>query len=205
MRAVGLAGQGILSAWQTLALPYFTPSCNFNNTPTRIATCPLLFFPTFPVQTPTSHLPQTSQPPFHPLQVSEDPPTIRLLFEHTQTDQDAGMDTFYSSSRENRCVVCGEQGHYLRYRIVPQCYRRNMPFALKSHRSHDVRWGALQAVWAWGLAVFQSLGGSFICGSGGSASLLQQLALLVWRWCNWRCCSVVIIISVCCFGCAAYL
>jgi hypothetical protein len=25
-----------------------------------------------------------------------------------------------------------------RYRIVPQCYRRNMPHGMKSHRSHDI-------------------------------------------------------------------
>jgi hypothetical protein len=100
----------------------------------------------------------TGPPPQHPPvpyqkkrlhQISDDPPTIKLLFEHTTTDQDKGLDSFYTASRENKCVVCGEAGHYLRYRIVPQCYRRNMPHALKSHRSHDVSGVICGALDAW--------------------------------------------------------
>lgn len=34
-----------------------------------------------------------------------------------------GLDGFYSTSRANRCVVCGQEQHYLRYRVVPACYR----------------------------------------------------------------------------------
>ncbi len=30
-----------------------------------------------------------------------------------------------------RCVVCGEGSHYLRYRVVPSCYRRHFPSHLK--------------------------------------------------------------------------
>lgn len=94
--------------------------------------------------------------------VSIDPPTIRLLFDHKNTDQASGND-FYSQSKQNRlrviyvgqvqyclvhgfqftsyntrtlnipfrCVVCGEDGHYLRYRIVPSCYRKHFPAHLK--------------------------------------------------------------------------
>ncbi len=36
--------------------------------------------------------------------------------------------------KSNQCVACGELGHYLRYRVVPSCYRRAMPVRLKSHR-----------------------------------------------------------------------
>ena len=46
--------------------------------------------------------------------VGEEPPTIRLLFEHKNADQQAGLDGFYSQSKTNQCVVCGEDGHYLR-------------------------------------------------------------------------------------------
>jgi cation-transporting P-type ATPase D len=46
--------------------------------------------------------------------VAEEPPTIRLLFEHKSADQQAGLDGFYSQSKTNQCVVCGEDGHYLR-------------------------------------------------------------------------------------------
>ena len=48
------------------------------------------------------------------------------------------MDDYYLHSKENKCVSCGEAGHYLRYRVVPACYRRNFPVQWKSHRSHDI-------------------------------------------------------------------
>eukprot|EP00775_Hariotina_reticulata_P003770 gene3770-4029_t len=70
--------------------------------------------------------------------LKNDPPTIRLLFEHKNADQQVGLDGFYSTSRANRCVVCGQEEHYLRYRVVPACYRRCFPPHLKSHRSHDI-------------------------------------------------------------------
>ncbi|KXZ46857.1 hypothetical protein GPECTOR_40g591 [Gonium pectorale] len=72
------------------------------------------------------------------VQVCEDPPTIQLLFEHQNTDQQTGADDFYTQSKANRCVGCGCGTHYLRYRVLPACYRRPMPPSLKSHRSHDV-------------------------------------------------------------------
>ncbi|CAI5501405.1 unnamed protein product [Closterium sp. Naga37s-1] len=45
---------------------------------------------------------------------------------------------FYIQSKSNRCVSCGESTHYLRYRLVPSCYRHAFPEHLKSHRSHDI-------------------------------------------------------------------
>jgi len=69
--------------------------------------------------------------------VRDEPLTIRLLFEHKKSDQDAG-ERFYTEQKVNRCVVCGEEEHYLRFRVVPACYRRQFPIHLKSHRSHDV-------------------------------------------------------------------
>lgn len=41
---------------------------------------------------------------------------------------------FYTSQKANMCVACGETGHYLRYRVVPACYRKALPERLKSHR-----------------------------------------------------------------------
>lgn len=69
---------------------------------------------------------------------SFEPYTIRLLFQHQMTDTLNGTHEFYAQSRVNRCVSCGEEDHYLRYKVVPACYRRNFPVELKSHRSHDV-------------------------------------------------------------------
>lgn len=68
----------------------------------------------------------------------EDPPAIKLNFMHKTGDQDRGVDDYYLHSKENKCVSCGEAGHYLRYKVVPACYRRNFPVQWKSHRSHDI-------------------------------------------------------------------
>jgi cobalt/nickel-transporting P-type ATPase D len=70
--------------------------------------------------------------------VQEEPLSVQLTFQHRDDDQRAGRHHFYSTARENRCVGCGEKGHFLRYRVVPQAYRRALPAHYKSHRSHDV-------------------------------------------------------------------
>jgi len=71
-------------------------------------------------------------------EVKAEPSTVRLTFQHRDEDQRAGTHEFYTAARINRCVACGEGQHYLRYRIVPACYRKAFPPSLKSHRSHDV-------------------------------------------------------------------
>ncbi|KAM7271020.1 hypothetical protein ACFE04_030234 [Oxalis oulophora] len=69
--------------------------------------------------------------------VHEDPPAIMLLFEPKGRPEDEDND-FYIQSKKNICVGCGEGKHYLRYRIIPSCYRVHFPEHLKSHRSHDI-------------------------------------------------------------------
>ncbi|CAK9158012.1 unnamed protein product [Ilex paraguariensis] len=69
--------------------------------------------------------------------VDENPPAIILLFEPKGRPEDEGND-FYIQSKKNICVGCGEGNHYLRYRIIPACYRMHFPEHLKSHRSHDI-------------------------------------------------------------------
>ncbi|XP_021893704.1 protein RRP6-like 3 isoform X1 [Carica papaya] len=69
--------------------------------------------------------------------VEEDPPAIMLLFEPKGRPEDEGND-FYIQSKKNICVGCGEGNHYIRYRIIPSCYRVHFPEHLKSHRSHDI-------------------------------------------------------------------
>ncbi|KAH0435038.1 hypothetical protein IEQ34_026693 [Dendrobium chrysotoxum] len=64
--------------------------------------------------------------------VEEDPPAIML-----RRPEDEGNE-FYIQSKKNICVGCGEKNHYLRYRIIPSCYRMHFPEHLKSHRSHDI-------------------------------------------------------------------
>ncbi|KAM1666447.1 hypothetical protein ACFX1X_046088 [Malus domestica] len=69
--------------------------------------------------------------------VDENPLAIMLLFEPKGRPEDEGND-FYIQSKKNICVSCGERNHYLRYRIIPSCYRMHFPEHLKSHRSHDI-------------------------------------------------------------------
>ncbi|KAL7000093.1 Protein RRP6-like 3 [Sarracenia purpurea var. burkii] len=69
--------------------------------------------------------------------VDENPPGIMLLFEPKGRPEDEDND-FYIQSKKNICVGCGEGNHYLRYRIIPSCYRIHFPEHLKSHRSHDI-------------------------------------------------------------------
>ncbi|KAK4492815.1 hypothetical protein RD792_000140 [Penstemon davidsonii] len=69
--------------------------------------------------------------------VEEDPPSIMLLFEPKGRPEDEDNE-FYIQSKKNICVGCGEGNHYLRYRVIPSCYRIHFPEHLKSHRSHDI-------------------------------------------------------------------
>ncbi|PKA46709.1 hypothetical protein AXF42_Ash019692 [Apostasia shenzhenica] len=69
--------------------------------------------------------------------VEDDPPAIMLLFEPKGRPEDEDNE-FYIQSKKNICVGCGEKNHYLRYRIIPSCYRMHFPEHLKSHRSHDI-------------------------------------------------------------------
>ncbi|KAI9177536.1 hypothetical protein LWI28_016403 [Acer negundo] len=69
--------------------------------------------------------------------VDDSPPAIMLLFEPKGRPEDEGND-FYVQSKKNICVGCGEGNHYLRYRIIPSCYRMHFSEHLKSHRSHDI-------------------------------------------------------------------
>lgn len=69
--------------------------------------------------------------------IENDPLAIMLLFEPKGRPEDED-NVFYIQSKKNMCVGCGEKNHYLRYRIIPSCYRVHFPERLKSHRSHDI-------------------------------------------------------------------
>ncbi|XP_066390870.1 protein RRP6-like 3 isoform X2 [Miscanthus floridulus] len=69
--------------------------------------------------------------------IEDSPPAIMLLFEPKGRPEDEDNE-FYIQSKKNICVVCGEKSHYIRYRIIPSCYRMHFPEHLKSHRSHDI-------------------------------------------------------------------
>ena len=69
--------------------------------------------------------------------IEDDPPAVKLLFEPKGRPKDENNE-FYIQSKKNMYVGCGESNHYLRYRIIPSCYRMHFPEHLKSHRSHDI-------------------------------------------------------------------
>ncbi|CAO2814378.1 unnamed protein product [Amaranthus hypochondriacus] len=69
--------------------------------------------------------------------MDDNPLAIMLMFEPKGRPEDEDND-FYIQSKRNMCVSCGESNHYLRYRIIPSCYRIHFPEHLKSHRSHDI-------------------------------------------------------------------
>lgn len=47
-------------------------------------------------------------------------------------------DLYYSSPKENRCVVCGTFDNLTRHHVVPHTYRKFFPNSFKSRASHDI-------------------------------------------------------------------
>ncbi|KRX04485.1 Ribonuclease H-like domain [Pseudocohnilembus persalinus] len=76
--------------------------------------------------------------------VSENPLTLRLNFQpNGQTNDQLKMevdaeDGYYTTHRENQCVVCGDKENFVKFHIVPPLYRTHFPNEFKSHRSHDI-------------------------------------------------------------------
>lgn len=68
--------------------------------------------------------------------VSKGPLVIRLTFQ-PRGHGHAG-DIFYTTPRENHCVVCGETQGLSRHHVVPRWYRRHFPDEIKGHSSHDL-------------------------------------------------------------------
>lgn len=70
------------------------------------------------------------------VKTSEDPPTIRLTF--TPEGMGNAGDEFYTSTRDNACVVCGTTEDLTKHHIIPTMYRTHLPEHYKSWSSHDV-------------------------------------------------------------------
>ncbi|XP_045504549.1 exonuclease 3'-5' domain-containing protein 2 [Colias croceus] len=69
--------------------------------------------------------------------VSDDPLTVRLRFE--PAGRSVGkVGQYYQLTKQNRCVVCGEDNSYIRKNVVPREYRKHFPEVMKDHSSHDV-------------------------------------------------------------------
>ncbi len=68
--------------------------------------------------------------------INDDPYTVQLRFSPAGRpfiDRD-----YYTTEKENRCVVCSKGDDYVKKFVVPRDYRRHFPSYLKDHLSHDV-------------------------------------------------------------------
>ncbi|XP_059049171.1 exonuclease 3'-5' domain-containing protein 2 [Achroia grisella] len=69
--------------------------------------------------------------------VTEEPLTVRLRFE--PAGRSVGeVGRYYQLTKENKCVVCGNNNSYIRKNVVPREYRKYFPDIMKDHSSHDV-------------------------------------------------------------------
>lgn len=71
----------------------------------------------------------------------EEPLIVKLNFEPRDRvfDKDEDVDEeFYSTEKENRCVMCGSTEDQSRFSIIPSMYRTHFPAEIKSHNAHDV-------------------------------------------------------------------
>lgn len=68
--------------------------------------------------------------------VCRDPFTIRLNFEPKGRGNEG--DLYYLSDKENKCVVCGEEGEVNKHHIIPKMFRSRMAPHCKGRSSHDI-------------------------------------------------------------------
>lgn len=69
-------------------------------------------------------------------EVSFNPPVIKLTF--NPKGKGNRNDEYMLAPRDNRCVVCGTHDELTRHHVVPSCYRRAFPEALRRHDAYDV-------------------------------------------------------------------
>ncbi|PSN47595.1 Exonuclease 3'-5' domain-containing protein 2 [Blattella germanica] len=69
--------------------------------------------------------------------VTTDPLTVRLTFE--PSGRAVGeVGKYYTTQKENQCVVCGKTESFIRKNIIPHEYRKFFPPVMKDHMSHDI-------------------------------------------------------------------
>ncbi len=69
--------------------------------------------------------------------VCDNPLTLKLCFEPNYSYKN-NSDSFILTEKFNRCVVCGTTAELSMHHIVPRCFRKYFPLALKEHNYHDV-------------------------------------------------------------------
>ena len=68
--------------------------------------------------------------------MKEDPYSVQLNFDPSGrpfVDRD-----YYTTEKDNKCVVCAKEDNYVKKMVVPRDYRRHFPPNFKDHLSHDI-------------------------------------------------------------------
>jgi len=67
---------------------------------------------------------------------SNNPPTIRLNFEPEASGKK--NDPYYLQEIKNQCVICGSIQDLSKHHVIPYCFRKFFPKAIKENSSHDI-------------------------------------------------------------------
>lgn len=75
------------------------------------------------------------------LAVPHDDSSIKLTFKPNglgPISRNTSAHTFYTSEREDICVVCARNDNLSRHHCVPYCFRKHFPNEYKVHNWHDI-------------------------------------------------------------------
>ena len=50
----------------------------------------------------------------------------------------SNSEKYYTTEKNNECVVCGSTKSLIRKNVVPREYRKHFPTVMKCHVSHDI-------------------------------------------------------------------
>ena len=50
----------------------------------------------------------------------------------------SNSEKYYTTEKENQCVVCASTEQLIRKNVVPREYRKHFPTVMKTHVSHDI-------------------------------------------------------------------
>ena len=69
----------------------------------------------------------------------------------------SNSEKYYTTEKENQCVVCASTEQLIRKNVVPREYRKHFPTVMKTHVSHDIVLLCLKVL----LRVFSNLNHNF--------------------------------------------
>lgn len=71
------------------------------------------------------------------IEICNEPLRVRLNFEPAGRSN-GEVGEYYTTEKENRCVVCGKENELIRKNVVPHEYRKFFPNVMKDKTSHDI-------------------------------------------------------------------